>query len=246
MRLVGEHILICISDLPHKNPSPALQTLLGFVAPALPCFPWKGDVCPPQANSQAAVVWRAREIKEPPTDPTYCLPLSPSISSMPQSASYTCTSRLPGLWQSPALHLFAYAWAGHVWIQRADREARKKGREGRREGSHRQALFIRLLGGAKAQRCWGGRGGVGRAHQCVIRLGTLTDVDSWSWHMKGIWCFFYLFYFLALMQKDYLLWGWWGNLYFSWMEPYLALLPAFILFSISKDDRIHPDISWEI
>lgn len=185
---MGECILICISNFPDKKQKSAFQTLVGFVAPVLSCFPWKGTVRPPQANSQAAFLWRAREIKEPPTDPTYCLALLPSISSTPQSASYMCTSCLLGLWQSRALHLFAYAWAGHVWIQRADREARKRGRE----GSHRQALFMRLLGGAKAQWCCGGRVGLGRVHHCVIRLGILTDVDSWSWHVKGIW-FFYLF-----------------------------------------------------
>lgn len=182
MRLVGEHILICISHLPDKNPSPALQTLLGFVAPALPCFPWKGDVCPPQANSQAAVVWRAREIKEPPTDPTYCLALSPSISSMPQSASYTCTSRLPGLWQSPALHLFAYAWAGHVWIQRADREARKKGREGGREVTARRFS----LGCLEEPR----RSDAGEAEEALAEpTSVLSDWGLWQmWTVDhGIW-----------------------------------------------------------
>lgn len=107
--LVGEHILICISNFPDRRQSPRSRRSFGFVAPVLSCFPWKGPVRPPQANSQAAVLWRAREIKEPPTDPTYCLALLPSISSMPQSASYMCTSCLPGLWQSRALHLFAYA-----------------------------------------------------------------------------------------------------------------------------------------
>lgn len=109
MRLVGECILICISNFPDKKQKSAFQTLVGFVAPVLSCFPWKGTIRPPQASSQAAFLWRAREIKEPPTDPTYCLALSPSISSTPQSASYMCTSCLLGLWQSRALHLFAYA-----------------------------------------------------------------------------------------------------------------------------------------
>lgn len=43
----------------------------------------------------------AKEIKEPPTDPPHCLGLSSSISSVPQSASYTCTSCLLRVWQPP-------------------------------------------------------------------------------------------------------------------------------------------------
>lgn len=120
MRLVSESILICSSNFPHKKPSSCW-----FCSPSALVFSMERL---PQANSRAAVVWRAREIKEPPPDPTDCLALSPSISSTPQSASYTCTSCLPGLWQSLALHLLAYAWAGHVWIQRADREKGEAGR----------------------------------------------------------------------------------------------------------------------
>lgn len=103
MRLVSESILICSSNFPHKKPSSCCLLVLQPQRSGV--FHGKA----PTGKLPAAVVWRAREIKEPPPDPTDCLALSPSISSTPQSASYTCTSCLPGLWQSLALHLLAYA-----------------------------------------------------------------------------------------------------------------------------------------
>lgn len=129
----------------------------------------KATFFPPKAKSLAAVLWRAWKIKEPPTDPAYCLALLPSISSTPQSASYMCISCLLGLWQTRPLHLFAYAWAVHVWIQIADGERRQ---------SHCQALFITMLREATAQQGCKGKRNIGRVYQRTTKLGILIAVDS--------------------------------------------------------------------
>lgn len=136
----------------------------------------------------------------------------------------TCVPRACLGFGSPCpLHLFAYAWAVHVWIQIADGEARRR----RREGRYRQGLFIRLLGGAKAQWCCGGKGSIGRVHQCAVKLGILMCgqliMMHWEitlWGKASDFSAYFNSQIWSLMRKDCIICEWWENLDFSWTEPY--------------------------
>lgn len=179
MRLVGEHILICISHLPDKNPSPALQTLLGFVAPALCVFHGKATFVPHRQTPKLLLCGEPGKSKSHLLTPPIVWPCRLLSAACHNQRATRVPRACLGFGRAlPCTCLLMHELGMFESKELTERQGKRGGREGRREGSHRQALFIRLLGGAKAQRCWGGRGGVGRAHQCVIRLGTLTDVDS--------------------------------------------------------------------
>lgn len=101
----GKHRVIAFAfpwKVTNRNAEPASSMHVELLTSILQCYGvdlWI-DFFPQQANSHV-VVSGTRKIKEPPTDPSYCLALSSSISSVPQSARYICTSCLLGVWQTP-------------------------------------------------------------------------------------------------------------------------------------------------
>lgn len=168
MRLVSESILICSSNFPHKKPSsccllvlqPQRSGVFHGKAPTgkLPCC-----CCVESQGNQRATSWPHR--------------LSGLVAFYQQHATISELHVYLVLAWALAEPCLAPACLCMSWACLDPKSWQREG--GGREGSHRQALFIRLLGGAKAQGCCGGTGGLGRAHQCLIRLGILTDMGSW-------------------------------------------------------------------